>query len=169
LVIGIIFEFVVIPHELTRFHPGKAGKIFGRQSHFLPLRRNAFAIGPTDRLFERDLLNLWHFSPNRTMAVLDFFSPDVTHRIPKDRLMTKCRRLIANQELTREPSGVQSAVAADALRAFIAALEGNAADITERNSARVSQLCEEFGFDGLTAQLSMFQPSAALRDAEARH
>jgi hypothetical protein len=58
LVIGIIFEFVVIPHECTRVHPGKAGKIFGRQLHFLPLRRNAFTIGPTDRLFERDLLNL---------------------------------------------------------------------------------------------------------------
>jgi hypothetical protein len=77
-------------------------------------------------------------------------------------------RFIANQELTREQYRVQSAIATDAFRAFIAAIEGNAVDITEVNCAELSQLCEEFGFDGLTAQLSMFQPSAALRDAEAR-
>jgi hypothetical protein len=58
------------------------------------------------------------------MAVIDFFSPDVAHRIPIDRFVTKCMRFIANQELTREPYGVQSAVEADALRAFIAALDG---------------------------------------------
>jgi hypothetical protein len=53
---------------------------------------------------------------------------------------------------------VQSAVAADAFRAFVAALEGNAVDLTEGNYAELSQLCEEFGFDGLIAQLSLFQP-----------
>jgi hypothetical protein len=59
-------------------------------------------------------------------------------------------------------------VAADAFQAFVAALEGNPVGINEGNYAELSQLCEEFGFDGLTAQLSMFQPSVALRDAEVR-
>jgi hypothetical protein len=102
------------------------------------------------------------------MAVVDLVHPDVTYRIPVDRLVTQCRQFLANQELTREPYRVQSAVAADAFRAFVAVIEGNAFDITEGNSAELSQLCEEFGFDGLTAQLSLFQPSAALRDVEAR-
>jgi hypothetical protein len=103
-----------------------------------------------------------------TMAVVDLVHPDVTHRIPVDLLVTKCRRFVANQELTREPYRVQSAVGADVFQAFVAALKGNAVDITEGNYAELSQLCEEFGFDGLTGQLSMFQPSAALKNAKAR-
>jgi hypothetical protein len=102
------------------------------------------------------------------MAIVSLVHPDVTHRITVDLLVTKCRRFIANQELTRELYRVQAAVAADVFRAFVAALEGNAVDITEGNYADLSQLCEEFGFDGLTGQLSLFQPSVALKDAEAR-
>jgi hypothetical protein len=102
------------------------------------------------------------------MTAVSLVHPDVTHRIPVDLLVTKCRRFIANQELTREPCRVQSAVAADAFQVFVATVEGNAVDITEGNYAELSPLCEEFGFDGLTVQLSMFQPSIGLRDAEVR-
>jgi hypothetical protein len=52
--------------------------------------------------------------------------------------------------------------------AFVAALEVNAVDITEANCAELSQLCDEFGSDGLTAQLPMYEPSAALMDAATR-
>jgi hypothetical protein len=72
------------------------------------------------------------------MAIVDLVHPDVTHRITVERLVTQCRRFIANQELTREPYRVQAAVAADAFRAFVAALEGNAVDITEGNYADLS-------------------------------
>jgi hypothetical protein len=40
---------------------------------------------------------------------------------------------------------------------LVDALEGNAVDVTEGNNMELSLLCNEFGFDGLTAQLSMFQ------------
>jgi hypothetical protein len=36
------------------------------------------------------------------MAVVDLVHRDITHRIPVKRLLTECRRFIANQELTRE-------------------------------------------------------------------
>jgi hypothetical protein len=65
-------------------------------------------------------------------------------------------------------SRIQSAVVADDFQAFVAVLEGNAVAVTERNYAELSQLDKEFSFAVLTAQLSLFQPSAALMDAEAR-
>jgi hypothetical protein len=57
----------------------------------------------------------------------------------------------------------------NAFRTFVAALEGNAVDITKENYAELSQLCAEFGFDDLISQqLSMFQSSTALMDAKVR-
>jgi hypothetical protein len=126
----------------------------------LPSDHFAKVANRTNGLFET-------FHPT-AMAVVDLVHPDVTHRIAADLLVTKPRRFAANQELTREPHRVQSAVAVVAFRTFVAALEGNAVDITQWNSAELSQLCEEFGFDGLPEQLSLFQLSTALRDAEAR-
>jgi hypothetical protein len=67
------------------------------------------------------------------MTVVNLVHPDVTHRMPVKRLLTECRRFIANQELTREPYRIQSGVAADAFQAFVAALEGNSAGINEGN------------------------------------
>jgi hypothetical protein len=90
------------------------------------------------------------------MAVVDLVHPDVTHHIPVKRLLTECRRFIANQKPTKELHRIQSRVAADAFQAFVAALDGNPVGSNEGNSAELSQLCEEFGFDGLTAELSMF-------------
>jgi hypothetical protein len=113
-------------------------------------------------------MNCVNFSRSTLIVSIAVVHPGVTHQIPFQLLVTKCRRFIANEELTREPYPVQSAVAADAFWVFVAALECNAVDITEGNSAELSQLCEEFGFDGLTAQLSLFQRSAALRNAELR-
>jgi hypothetical protein len=102
------------------------------------------------------------------MAVVDLVHPDVTHRIPVKRLLTQCRWFIANQELTRDPYRIPSGAAADAFQVLVAALESNPVGMNKGNSAELSQLCEEFGFDGLTAQLSMFRLSAALRDVEVR-
>jgi hypothetical protein len=116
-------------------------------------------IVKTDAIFERDLIDVCHFPPSRSMAFVELVHPDVTHRIPVDLLVVKCTRFIANQELARAPYRVQSAVAADSFLAFVAVLEGKAADITEGNYAELSQLCEEFGFAGLTA---------AMRDSELR-
>jgi hypothetical protein len=93
------------------------------------------------------------------MTFVDLVHPDVTHRIPVDLLVAKCRLFTANQELTRAPYRVRSAVSADSFRVFVAALEGKAVDMTEMNCANLSQLCEEFGFGGLTA---------ALRDSKVR-
>jgi hypothetical protein len=93
------------------------------------------------------------------MGFVDLVHPDVTHRIPLDLLVSKCRELTANQELTRSPYRVQSAVSAASFLVFVAALEGKAVNITERNCAELSQLYEEFGFGDLTA---------ALRDSELR-
>jgi hypothetical protein len=56
---------------------------------------------------------------------------------------------VANQELTREPSGVHSAVGTDAFRAFVAAVDGNAVDFIQGNHVKLSQLCEEFGLCNL--------------------
>jgi hypothetical protein len=94
--------------------------------------------------------------------------PNPTHRIAVVWVVVQFDQFFANQELTRRPSHLQSAVADDVLQSFVAAIESNAVDISERNHAELSQLCEEFGFDCLSDQLSMLQPAAALRNADAR-
>jgi hypothetical protein len=109
-----------------------------------------------DGVFKRDMVNLWHFPPNGGMAVVHLVHPDVTHRIPVDLLVTRCRRFIASQELTREPYRIHSAIAADESAAFVAAIKGNAFNITKWTCAELSQLCKGFGFDGLSGRLSMF-------------
>jgi hypothetical protein len=68
-------------------------------------------------------------------------------------------------ELTTNAYSVQSA---DPFQTLVRSLEGNAVNITKGNCTELSQLCEEFAFDDLTAQLSMFQPSSPMRDAETR-
>jgi hypothetical protein len=51
---------------------------------------------------------------------------------------------------------------------FVAALEGNPIDITDKNFVSLSHLFETFGFDGLTTQLPILQPSAVVTNVEAR-
>jgi hypothetical protein len=54
--------------------------------------------------------------------------------------VAKCKRFIANQNLTRELYCLQSAVAADELHSFVAAIEGTVAEITVAAVRRV-RLC----------------------------
>jgi hypothetical protein len=102
------------------------------------------------------------------MALVDLVHPEVICRIGVEPLLTKCRRFVANPQLSREPYRVQSAVRADAFQTFITALEGHVVDVTEGNYTGLLLLCEEFGFDGLTPQLAMFDPSAGPGDANSR-
>jgi predicted RNase H-like nuclease (RuvC/YqgF family) len=44
-------------------------------------------------------------------------------------------------------------------------LEGNAIDITDTNFTELKQLCEEFGFSEIAAQLSEFHPSMDFKEA----
>jgi hypothetical protein len=64
--------------------------------------------------------------------------------------------LIADRQSTNHPLPASTSsnlpLGPDAFRVFVGALEGHAIDITEENYAELSQLCAQFGFNGLTAQ-----------------
>jgi hypothetical protein len=99
------------------------------------------------------------------MAEVDLVHPELTQRISVIPLVSKCRQFIATPALICAPYHIKSSVSVEVFRAFVATLEGNAADITEGNYTGLSQLCQEFGFDGLHAKLSAFQPSARFTEA----
>jgi hypothetical protein len=79
-------------------------------------------------------------------------SQTATRRIAVNCVMANCHQDVANQELTKRPSCLQSSRADDALEGFVAAVESNTLDINERNQAELLQLCEDFGLNGLNAQ-----------------
>jgi hypothetical protein len=124
-------------------------------------------VGQTAFLSER-LLNLEPVILIRARGVVNLLHPDFTHRIAADRFITTCKRFAANPELTRWLYRVQSAAGAATFQALIASLGGSRVGFTEGNDVQPSQLCEEFDFDAPIGQMSVFQPSAGLRDAETR-
>jgi hypothetical protein len=63
---------------------------------------------------------------------------------------------LIHRELTA--SRIQSGIAADAVRLFVASVDGNAFDITEGNDATLSQLCNGLDCDGVSLQLPMCRP-----------
>jgi hypothetical protein len=64
------------------------------------------------------------------------------------------------------PNRVQSPVSLSIFRVFIAALEGNAMNITDTNFRERQRLCEESGFSEIAMKLSEFHPSMDFKEAE---
>jgi hypothetical protein len=98
--------------------------------------------------------------------------PEEQVPVAATRLIEKCTRFKTNPALASAPYAVKSPVPIRVFREFFSALDDGAIEITNANFAGLSLLSTEFGFDGLTAQLSDFRSSAAfageVADAEAR-
>jgi hypothetical protein len=98
--------------------------------------------------------------------------PEEQVPVAATRLIEKCTLFKTNPALVGAPYAVKSAIPIRVFREFLSALEGEAVEVTNANFGGLSLLSTEFGFDGLTAQLSAFRSSGAfageVADAEAR-
>jgi hypothetical protein len=70
--------------------------------------------------------------------------------------------------LLGSPYRVRSAIGEEALRPFLAAVDGAAPELTTANVNDLFLLCEEFGFAALLSQISEFRLRHAIVDDEAR-
>jgi hypothetical protein len=70
--------------------------------------------------------------------------------------MTKCSLFAKNPTLTTSPYRVQSPVSLSIFQEFVRELEGNPIDITKTKLRELQRLCEEFGFEAVSAKLSKF-------------
>jgi hypothetical protein len=98
--------------------------------------------------------------------------PEEQVPVAAPRLIEKCTLFQKDLTLVGAPYAVKSAVPIQVFREFLSALEGGAIKITNANFVGLSLLSTEFGFNGVTKQLSEFRSSAAfageVADAEAR-
>jgi hypothetical protein len=88
-------------------------------------------------------------------------------QLPIWLLRQQCELFIADPTLLDSPYHVQSRVRPEIFRIFLKAVKGTSATITNQNMPELSQLCTEFGFNGLANSLSAFRNSPDLRDAQA--
>jgi hypothetical protein len=101
--------------------------------------------------------------------VLALVHPDATLQVPAKLLITKCDLFVDNPRLALFPYRLKSQVSVNDFRKFVSALKGTTVKVTKNNFKGLSQLCEEFHFRGLAAQLSQFQASEDFKkDAEAQ-
>jgi hypothetical protein len=82
-------------------------------------------------------------------------------------LVDNCNLFKDNPALAASPYTPKSLVSLDDFRDFASALNGKAVTITNKNFRGLLQLCEEFRFHGLAAQLSQFRLSDDFNDAAA--
>jgi hypothetical protein len=102
------------------------------------------------------------------MAEIDLVHPNEVRRISVIPLMEKCTLFKTTLSLLGCPYQVKSQVSVPAFREFVSALEGKCPEITSANVEGLSLLCDEFGFEALTAQLLSISRLSAPSDADAR-
>jgi hypothetical protein len=100
--------------------------------------------------------------------------PHETFQVLARLLVLKCDLFTDDPTLASSPYTLKSRISLDDFREFVSALEGTTATITNNNFKGLSQLCEEFRFRDLAAQLSDFRNSgnfkepSTMEDSEAR-
>jgi hypothetical protein len=92
----------------------------------------------------------------------------------KSQLPCLSKRVVCSCEFPAFDYSVQSQVSLADLREFLSALNGTTVRINHDNVKRLSQLCQEFGFDGLAPLFveywssERFREEAAMEDLEKR-
>jgi hypothetical protein len=94
------------------------------------------------------------------MTFVTLIHPKETFTILALQAITKCSLFQNNPTLTSSPYKIQSRVSLAVFQEFISALQSTTVKITNTNFTELQQLCQEFGFDELSAKLSqLFEPS----------
>jgi hypothetical protein len=101
------------------------------------------------------------------MSVVALVHPSGTATVSVRRLAGQCTLFAGDPALAAPPYTVRASVPLSLFRDFVAALEGEAIQITNGTVGGLSLLCAEFGFQALTAKLSEFRASPAFRPAQA--
>jgi hypothetical protein len=86
--------------------------------------------------------------------------PDARLQVPARLLISKCDLFADDPGRAAAPYTLKSQISVGDLRDFVSALEGTTVKVTNNNFKGLSQLCEEFHFRDLAAQLSQFRNSA---------
>jgi hypothetical protein len=107
------------------------------------------------------------------MASVKLVHPAETRQVSVRHLMGRCTLFQRNPHLTGAPYTVNPSVPLTAFQAFVSALEETPIQFTIANFSGLTQLCDEFGFTDLDAQLSEFRhlpttPEVQGMDVEAR-
>jgi hypothetical protein len=93
------------------------------------------------------------------MTSVTLIHPEQTLTVPIRQMITKSSLFQNNPALLATPYQVQSTIPLSIFQQFVSAFENNRVDITDTNFTGLQLLCEEFGFDELSAKLSkFFQP-----------
>jgi hypothetical protein len=85
--------------------------------------------------------------------------PQATLQVPAKNLTNKCDLFADDPGLAVSPYHLTSRVSVNNFREFVSALEGTTVQVTNNNFKALSQLCKEFRFRDLAAQLSQFRES----------
>jgi hypothetical protein len=96
--------------------------------------------------------------------VLTLVHPDATLQVPSRLLVTKCDLFVDDPGLAALPYDLKSRVPVSDFREFVSALEGRTVKVTNNNFKGLSELCDEFRFRDLSAQLSQFRESGDFKE-----
>jgi hypothetical protein len=94
------------------------------------------------------------------MASITLIHSQETRQVAGVQLIMKCTAFQQNLRLVATPYSIQSSVPLTIFHDFISALEDRVLTITNDNYSGLTLLANEFGFENLTEQLSIFQQSS---------
>jgi hypothetical protein len=80
------------------------------------------------------------------------------------QLVNKCTLFKNNLALLALPYTINSTVTSEVFQQFVVSLDDKPIEITNANFMGLSRLCEEFGYEDLTAKLSQFRESGDFLD-----
>jgi hypothetical protein len=83
--------------------------------------------------------------------------------VKKVTLMMACEQFEEHPSLLKSSYLVQFSVPISLFQQFVDELQGKEIEITASNYSGFCQLCEEFGYSSLSAQLSVFRNSLGFR------
>jgi hypothetical protein len=90
--------------------------------------------------------------------------PHETFRVSARLLVNRCDLFANDPGLAATPYRLNSQVSLSDIQEFISALEGTTVKVTNTNSRGLSQLCEEFRFRDLSAQVLQFRESVDVKE-----
>jgi hypothetical protein len=93
------------------------------------------------------------------MSSLSLIHPSETRQVSVTHLTAKCTLFQSNPVLIDAPYHIQSSIPLKIFQDFTSALEGQSIQITTANFSSLSALCEEFGFETVSAKLYPFVDS----------
>jgi hypothetical protein len=113
--------------------------------------------GKTFSVLKRQLMvNCDIFEDDAALLMRPYRVKSQVSAAKRDKLVRTCSKFRDCRSLLTQPYNVTSLIGADVFRAFVNAIDGVSPNLTNENITDIGLLCDEFGYEQLSATVAKF-------------